>query len=40
MASFRKRANAGVLSGIGTTPLIELRKVVPPNSARALAKLE
>jgi cysteine synthase A len=30
----------GVLAGIGSTPLIELRKVVPPDSARVLAKLE
>lgn len=30
----------GVLAGIGSTPLIELRKVVPPGSARVLAKLE
>jgi len=29
-----------VLGGIGNTPLIELRKVVPPGSARVLAKLE
>ncbi len=33
-------ANEGVLAGIGSTPLIELRKVVPPGSARVLAKLE
>ncbi len=30
----------GVLAGIGSTPLIELDKVVPPGSARVLAKLE
>jgi cysteine synthase A len=30
----------GVLSAIGGTPLIELRKIVPPGSARVLAKLE
>ena len=30
----------GVLAGIGSTPLIELRKVVPTGSARVLAKLE
>ncbi|KRE74413.1 PLP-dependent cysteine synthase family protein [Arthrobacter sp. Soil762] len=30
----------GVLAGIGSTPLIELREVVPPGSARILAKLE
>ena len=29
-----------VLSGIGNTPLIELRRVVPPGSARVVAKLE
>lgn len=34
------RGGAGVLSAIGGTPLIELRKVVPPGSARVLAKLE
>ena len=40
MATLPKAATAGVLSGIGATPLIQLRKVVPPNSARVLAKLE
>jgi cysteine synthase A len=30
----------GVLAGIGSTPLIELGKVVPEGSARVLAKLE
>lgn len=30
----------GVLAGIGSTPLIELSKVVPAGSARILAKLE
>src|SRR5688572_29838826 len=29
-----------VLSGIGNTPLIELTRVVPPGSARVVAKLE
>ncbi len=29
-----------VLDSIGNTPIVELRKVVPPNSARVLAKLE
>lgn len=29
-----------VLDGIGNTPLVELRRVVPPGSARVLAKLE
>ena len=33
-------AGEGILAGIGSTPLIELRKVVPPGSARVLAKLE
>jgi cysteine synthase len=40
MATFSKPASVGVLSGIGATPLVQLRKVVPPNSARVLAKLE
>lgn len=31
---------AGVLAGIGNTPLVELRKIVPPGSARVLLKLE
>ena len=30
----------GVLAGIGNTPLVELRRVVPSGSARVLAKLE
>jgi cysteine synthase len=30
----------GILAGIGNTPLIELRNVVPSNCARILAKLE
>ncbi|TLM81755.1 cysteine synthase family protein [Pseudarthrobacter sp. NamE2] len=30
----------GILAGIGSTPLIQLRNVVPPGSARVLAKLE
>jgi cysteine synthase A len=29
-----------VLGGIGNTPLVELKKVVPPGSARVVAKLE
>lgn len=33
-------AGEGVLAGIGSTPLIELGKVVPAGSARVLAKLE
>ena len=40
MATFPIHAYAGVLSGIGATPMVELRKVVRPNSARLLAKLE
>ncbi len=31
---------AGILDGIGGTPLVELRRVVPPGSARVVAKLE
>ncbi len=33
-------AGQSVLGGIGNTPLIELQKVVPPSSARIVAKLE
>src|SRR6478735_2880725 len=29
-----------VLAGIGNTPLVELQKIVPANSARVVAKLE
>jgi len=29
-----------VLDAIGNTPLIELRRVIPPGSARVMAKLE
>lgn len=36
----RLESGEGVLAGIGSTPLIELSKVVPPGSARVLAKLE
>ena len=32
--------SSNVLSAIGNTPLVQLRKVVPPNSARVLVKLE
>src|SRR5688572_8974098 len=32
--------SANVLDSIGRTPLVELRKVVPPGSARVLVKLE
>lgn len=34
------RAGQGVLAGIGNTPLIELRRVVPEGAARVVAKLE
>ena len=30
----------GILAGIGNTPLVELRNVVPPGSARVVAKME
>ena len=30
----------GVLGAIGSTPLVQLRKIVPPRSARIVAKLE
>lgn len=36
----RQQSGEGVLAGIGSTPLIELSNVVPPGSARILAKLE
>jgi cysteine synthase A len=36
----RGTGDAGVLAGIGGTPLVEVRKVVPSGSARVLAKLE
>ena len=35
-----QQAFAGVLAGIGNTPMIELRRVVPDGSARVLLKLE
>ena len=35
-----REASAGVLAGIGNTPLVELRRVVPRSSARVLIKLE
>src|ERR1700761_6087826 len=31
---------SSTLDAIGNTPLVELRRVVPPNSARVLVKLE
>ena len=40
VAIFPIDADAGVLSGIGATPMVQLRKVVRPNSARVLVKLE
>jgi cysteine synthase A len=33
-------ASANVLDAIGATPLVELRKVVPPGAARVVVKLE
>jgi cysteine synthase len=36
----RAETGGGVLGGIGGTPLIELRRVVPDGAARVLAKLE
>ncbi len=33
-------AQGGALAGIGNTPLVELVRVVPPGSARVMAKLE
>jgi cysteine synthase len=33
-------ASANVLDSIGATPLVELRKVVPPGAARVVVKLE
>jgi threonine dehydratase len=35
-----REASGGVLAGIGNTPLVELRRVVPTSSARVLMKLE
>jgi cysteine synthase len=32
--------SAGVLAGIGDTPLVELRRLVPRTGARVLMKLE
>ena len=32
--------SGSILESIGNTPLVQLRKVVPPNSARIVAKLE
>ncbi|HXX72529.1 MAG TPA: cysteine synthase family protein [Candidatus Acidoferrales bacterium] len=32
--------SSGILESIGNTPLVQLRKVVPPNSARIVVKLE
>ena len=31
---------SGILQAIGNTPLVQLQKIVPPNSARVLAKIE
>ncbi len=35
-----REISTGVLAGIGKTPLVELRRVVPRNSARVFMKLE
>ncbi|TFD81004.1 PLP-dependent cysteine synthase family protein [Cryobacterium fucosi] len=35
-----RNMGSGVLTGIGSTPLIQLNNIVPPGSARVLAKLE
>lgn len=41
MSSIHLRQHAGgVLAGVGDTPLVELRKVVPPGAARVFVKLE
>jgi cysteine synthase A len=40
MEAATPESGAGVLSGIGGTPLVELRRVVPRGSARVVAKLE
>jgi cysteine synthase A len=34
------KVSGNILDSIGNTPLVELRKVVPPNCARIVAKLE
>ncbi|MGI0080115.1 MAG: hypothetical protein ACRECH_10875 [Nitrososphaerales archaeon] len=34
------RIAANVLESIGNTPIVQLRKIVPSDSARILAKLE
>ena len=34
------KLSGNILKSIGNTPLVELRKVVPPNCARIAAKLE
>lgn len=38
--TLQESSRAGVLSAIGKTPLIQLRKIVPSGSARLVAKLE
>ena len=35
-----RTVSEGILAGIGNTPLVELRNVVPPGSARVVAKME
>lgn len=36
----RSMSDARILDAIGNTPLVELRRVVPPGSARVVAKME
>jgi cysteine synthase A len=38
--SERKRGTGSILDAIGDTPMVELRRLVPPGSARVLVKLE
>jgi cysteine synthase A len=38
--SDRRPPSEGVLAGVGNTPIVELRRVVPAGSARVLLKLE
>lgn len=40
MATPLETNGSGILGAVGGTPLVQLRKVVPPGSARVLAKLE
>ena len=34
------KIDSNILGAIGNTPLVELRGVVPPGSARVVAKIE